>query len=350
MEDKAPSTKIVKIMDRQQLVDLAKAFGVSEEWHATSSQGLSCKVFGESFDNAGFWGRDINQPPEFVELYATLYKDKIPVAEVNLATLFGWASIPSTNKGQEIMLDDDHVFLNSDFIDWLFKLYPGPDPAVCSFYKADYLGQLPSLGFVFIQHSDSMYFLYIPQATDPRFQLLPVMITEPTDELPGQVTITEREGHLQIFDILKNVDEILEDLSKDILNKFETMTFSEIQDRWGHVLDFPEPKDLLSSAMDNHRTDVDWDKITDDAGFSVDEILSEYFSAIIQGIPLQINRNSLGDSEMIDIAINHFNLDVEGILKDALEPCSGDDLLSIANDLHITVSDLDRQSIERRES
>ena len=93
--------EIRRINSRDNLVALANELGVRRDWHEPDEQGVTAEVRGKSFDNAGFWG--IKDEAEFltrhghggvsaVEMYVTLYKDGEPVAEVDLATLFAFAT------------------------------------------------------------------------------------------------------------------------------------------------------------------------------------------------------------------------------------------------------------------
>jgi hypothetical protein len=83
-----------KITTRAQLQDLAVRLGVRGDWHEPDEQGLTVKVKGKSFDNAGFWpqgeGRDL--PPSIVEHHVIIRQNGEDIAAVNLATLFAWAS------------------------------------------------------------------------------------------------------------------------------------------------------------------------------------------------------------------------------------------------------------------
>ena len=69
--------------------------GVRPDWHEPDEQGLTATTHGVSFDNAGFWGQEYRggmSGTEFTEQYVTLHRDSQPVAHVNLATLFAWAT------------------------------------------------------------------------------------------------------------------------------------------------------------------------------------------------------------------------------------------------------------------
>lgn len=90
---------IRRINSRGELMALARQLNVRPDWHEPDEQEVGASVGGHSFDNAGFWGADTETEwrqrhgnTDGVELYVQLTKDGEPVAEVNLATLFAWAT------------------------------------------------------------------------------------------------------------------------------------------------------------------------------------------------------------------------------------------------------------------
>ena len=84
------------ITTRAELVELAQRLGVRRSWHEPDEQGLTVKVEGRSFDNAGFWptaeATAYGMPATSVEKHVIIRKDGQAVAAVNLATLFAWAT------------------------------------------------------------------------------------------------------------------------------------------------------------------------------------------------------------------------------------------------------------------
>jgi len=80
-------TEAKYINTRQQLRSLARTLGVRDSWHEPDEQGLTAKVKGKTFDNAGTPG----------EMVLIVYKDGSPIFAVNIATLLafatGWAGI-----------------------------------------------------------------------------------------------------------------------------------------------------------------------------------------------------------------------------------------------------------------
>lgn len=79
-----------KIRTKRDLLALARELGVRPDWHEPDEQGVTITVHGRSFDNAGFWPKDFRY--RTCEKYAVVKKDGAPVAAVNLATLFAWAT------------------------------------------------------------------------------------------------------------------------------------------------------------------------------------------------------------------------------------------------------------------
>lgn len=87
--------EIPRIRDRAQLVALAEKLGVRPDWHEPDEQEVTATTHGIGFDNAGFWGKEYRSSydgREFTEQYVILHKEGSPVAAVNLATLFAWAT------------------------------------------------------------------------------------------------------------------------------------------------------------------------------------------------------------------------------------------------------------------
>jgi hypothetical protein len=91
--------EIKRIETRDDLVALMNVLRIPSDWHEVDQVGVGALVNGSSFDNAGFWGaaeqdRWVQRTGtlEGVELWVTLYCDGHPVAEVNLATLFAFAT------------------------------------------------------------------------------------------------------------------------------------------------------------------------------------------------------------------------------------------------------------------
>ena len=78
-----------RITTKAELVALAYELGVRADWHEPDEQEISAIVRGVNFDNAGFWP---SPNRAYEEMYVTIYKDCIGVAEVNLAALFAWAT------------------------------------------------------------------------------------------------------------------------------------------------------------------------------------------------------------------------------------------------------------------
>ena len=83
---------MITITYKKQLLDLAKKLGVRDDWHEPDEEDVSAKVFGEKFDNAGFYGLDaVFNNLIKTELFVVLYHEDKPVAQIALATLFAFA-------------------------------------------------------------------------------------------------------------------------------------------------------------------------------------------------------------------------------------------------------------------
>lgn len=89
--------KTLRINNQAELRALARNLQLRHDWHEPDEQGLEAIVFGDSFDNAGFWGREYREDAgrrEFIgteEMSVMLVHDGKPIAEVNLASLFAMA-------------------------------------------------------------------------------------------------------------------------------------------------------------------------------------------------------------------------------------------------------------------
>jgi hypothetical protein len=86
---------LLRINSKEELRKFANDNHLRYDWHEPDEQDISAEVFGRSFDNAGFWGMNSNVTDFIKEFYVVLFKldqgERIPVAEVNLATLFSMA-------------------------------------------------------------------------------------------------------------------------------------------------------------------------------------------------------------------------------------------------------------------
>ncbi len=91
-------TGIIRVDTRSQLRKVARALCVRENWHEPDEQGVTVRVHGSDFDNAGFWGYGSDGKPVAYgdparqELWIELIQDGRPVAAVNLATLLAFAT------------------------------------------------------------------------------------------------------------------------------------------------------------------------------------------------------------------------------------------------------------------
>lgn len=78
-----------RLTKRSELIALANAFGMRADWHEPDEQDVTAVVRGQTFDNAGFWPE-----PEktYEEMHVVIFREGKPMASVNLATLFAWAT------------------------------------------------------------------------------------------------------------------------------------------------------------------------------------------------------------------------------------------------------------------
>lgn len=115
---------IERITERHQLVSLARRLGVGGDWHENDQADVGAEVHGLSFDNAGFWPLNevrysdgacelvqagIPEPtdtPGHAEIYVSLTKNHEIVAQVNLATLFAWATGMCGHASPELCRQD----------------------------------------------------------------------------------------------------------------------------------------------------------------------------------------------------------------------------------------------------
>lgn len=80
--------KVRRIIERYELNSFRAAFGLGADWHEPDECDITAEVCGKRFDNAGNWGNGSTSG----EMYVILKHDDEPVAEINLATLFAWAT------------------------------------------------------------------------------------------------------------------------------------------------------------------------------------------------------------------------------------------------------------------
>jgi len=85
----------VKMIHRRfELEELRARLGLRNDWHEPDEREITVEVRGRSFDNAGFWGiqNEDLAGKNHEELHVVLRQDGEPVAMVNLATLFAFAT------------------------------------------------------------------------------------------------------------------------------------------------------------------------------------------------------------------------------------------------------------------
>lgn len=89
---------MIRISNRRELAALAQGLQVRPDWHEPDEQGVTVRIEGESFDNAGHWPAaevsgiaGIEWSGEFC---VVLQKDGHDIGVVNLASLFSMAANP----------------------------------------------------------------------------------------------------------------------------------------------------------------------------------------------------------------------------------------------------------------
>ena len=90
-------TEPIRIQTREDLRKVAALLGVRHDWHEPDEQNVTATVTGRSFDNAGFWPRELHRDlhkrvPGAIEMYVEIVQDGNVVAQVNLATLLAMAA------------------------------------------------------------------------------------------------------------------------------------------------------------------------------------------------------------------------------------------------------------------
>lgn len=91
-------TEIKRSTKRDDLVALRKKLQLRADWHEPDEREVTAIPYGYDFDNAGHWGTDTRFEMErqgragSVERYVVIFQDGKPAAEVNLATLFAFAT------------------------------------------------------------------------------------------------------------------------------------------------------------------------------------------------------------------------------------------------------------------
>jgi hypothetical protein len=96
-------TDIKRIRTQAELIAVAEKLKVRRDWHEPDEQEVTARVTGADFDNAGNWGSaEVERRRKEraagtggygrLEIYVTLLREGVPVAEVNLADLFAFAT------------------------------------------------------------------------------------------------------------------------------------------------------------------------------------------------------------------------------------------------------------------
>lgn len=87
--------EVIRVDHLATLKEIAALLGVRPDWHEPDEQEVTAHFGGHCFDNAGFWpentcSQDLRDA-KATEMYIELRKEGLPVAIINLATLFAIA-------------------------------------------------------------------------------------------------------------------------------------------------------------------------------------------------------------------------------------------------------------------
>lgn len=82
----------IRIDTPEQLAEFHRQVGTRPDWHEPDEQDLEARVFGMSFDNAGFWARSELTYQIHEEQHVVFYVRGFPVAALNLASLCSWGA------------------------------------------------------------------------------------------------------------------------------------------------------------------------------------------------------------------------------------------------------------------
>lgn len=87
-----PKPEVKRLESPNDVASFALMHGLRHDWHEPDQ--ITAQVRGRSFDNAGFDGTSAGDlaGTEAEEIGVTLFKEGVPVAEINLATLFSLAA------------------------------------------------------------------------------------------------------------------------------------------------------------------------------------------------------------------------------------------------------------------
>jgi hypothetical protein len=83
-----------RIRTRDELIALSSELGMGI-CHELDEMGVTAETRGTVFDNAGGWPIEDRPDRGVWEIHVIIKKDGEPVAAVNLATLFAWATEPN---------------------------------------------------------------------------------------------------------------------------------------------------------------------------------------------------------------------------------------------------------------
>jgi hypothetical protein len=295
--------KMKHISTKEELVEVKAELGVREDWHEPDEQDVDVEVHGNVFDNAGAWGLDTQAPYEAVEKFIVLKKNGQPVAEVNLATLFAWAS--SLPKKDEPVLPD---FWTKHVQSQVWEILGNESTEV------DKRILYSNEKIVLIGFGDNFWSLY---RTPYRLQMSgPENVWYHIDEL--------------------SLDDAMQVVRDAIINKADghSTTGDHLADTYRMLvrLGFPvdDASDILESAVnDTPCASINWYEVAKEFGYDPDEILRD---------AAMDNLHEHADDEILGVAESYFDANADEMLSSAVEDeRRPSHLLELAKTLNVDV-------------
>jgi hypothetical protein len=294
--------KMKHIIKKEELVDVKAELGVREDWHEPDEQDVTAEVHGNAFDNAGAWGLNTQAPYEAVEKFVVIKKNEQPVAEVNLATLFAWAS--SLPKKEEQILPDfwtEHV--KSQVWEILGNESTEVDKHIL--YSNEKM--------VLIGFGDNFWTIYR---------------TPDKLHMSGPENVWYVISELSLNDALLVIREAIVDKADRHLTTVDPLANTyRLLVRHGFPVD--DASDIFTHAAEDAYASVNWYDICRELGYEPDDILRE---AVMD------NLQDHTDDDLLGVAESYFDADANKMLSDAVDAEQRPDhLLELAETLNVDV-------------
>jgi hypothetical protein len=299
-----------KLMQKQDLVEFGKEFGLRADWHEPDEQDISITVNGNVFDNAGIWGSATEAPYSCVEHFVTLKHEGKPVAEVNLATLFSWAA--ESTKPEEPEEPGIKVF--PDFwteylilqLKEILESGPGMPPftPVVIHSTMDYVvGEYNNSPYIVARYEDKIRLVN----TRGSWILYSISLREAMDELKNN--IMER--------LLSNGPR-----GNKMIHVWNVLDSSPIS--------VPDPSEIIESAIEDSESGphgIDWFNVAEELGADPDDVLVDLVRSSI--------RENDNDT-LLRVTDEQLNFDVTDWLSEVFDDnIPTKDLLKLANDIDV---------------